>query len=98
MQLLGKAQASRILLVAAVDHVGERLHALVRLVVEPDRAPGFAIDHGHLLAPAQILNRVGALCCGHAKSNAAAIAATVEPEHEARLFRRAAMREGIDAE
>ena len=40
VQLPLQRQASGILRVAAVDHVAERLHALLRVVVEPDRAPG----------------------------------------------------------
>ena len=54
MQLLLERQPAGILLVAAVDQVAERRHPLLRVVVEPDRAQDLAIDHGDLLARAQI--------------------------------------------
>ena len=98
MQLLGQAEPAGILLVAAIDHVAKRLHVLLRVVVEPDPAPGLAIDHGDLLARAQIVDGLGPLVGRHPVGDAAAIAAAVEAEHQPGLFRRAAMDEGIDAE
>ena len=98
MQLFGEAEAACILFVAAIHHVAERLHVLPRIVVEPDPSPGFQIDHGHLLAGAQIVDGFGALFRSHPVSNAAAIAAAVEAQHQTGLFRRTAMHEGIDAE
>ena len=62
MQLLVEREPAGILLVAAVDHVAERLHALLRVVVEPHRAPGLAIDHGDLLALAQVLRSSPRVC------------------------------------
>ncbi len=98
MQLPIQRQAAGILRVAAVDHVAERLHALLRVVVEPDGPRDFAIDHGGLLAFAQIAKRLGAHAGRHAVGNAAAIAAAVEAEHQSGFFRRAAVHEGVDTE
>ena len=97
MQLPGKRQPAGILPVAAVDHVAERVHGLLRVVVEPDRAHGLAIDLGDLLARAQIIDGGAALCGRHPVGDAAAIAAAVEAEHQAGAFRGTAMDEGIDA-
>src|SRR5665213_1191490 len=97
MQLLCQIQPPGILPVAAIDHVAKRAHALLRIVVEPDGADGFAIDQSDLLAPAQIGDRVVAPFGGDTVGNTAAIAAAVKAEHEARPLRRAAVNEGIDA-
>ena len=56
MKLLVERKPAGILLVAAVDHVAERGDALSRVVVEPDRALGLAVDHGDLLALAQVFD------------------------------------------
>ena len=53
---------------------------------------------GGLFAAAQIFDCFSAQFCRDPEGDAAAGAAAVEPEHEAGLFRRAAMVEGIDAE
>src|SRR6185437_9340038 len=98
VQLLFQAQPAGILLVPTVDHVAKRLCPLSRVIQEPDRAPAFAIDHGRLLAPAQIRDGLRALRGSDAIEDAAAIAALVEPEHQSRLLRRAAVHERIDAE
>ena len=97
MQLALGRQAAGILAVAAVDHVTERGHAALRVVVEPDRPPGLAIDARDLLARAQVIDGGGPFGRRDAIGDAAAIAAAVETEHQAGLFRRAAMHEGIDA-
>ena len=97
MQLVGEAEAAGILPVAAIHHVTERGGALPRIVVEPDPPPGLDIDHGDLLARAQIIDGLGAFARRHPVGDAAAIAAAVKAEHQAGLFRRAAMDEGIDA-
>ena len=62
------------------------------------RAHGLAIDHGHLLARAQIGDGRRAFGGRHPKGDAAAGAAAIEAEHQAGPLRRAAMDEGIDAE
>src|SRR6516225_852029 len=97
-QLLRARQPSRILHMAAIDHIGKRADALPRIVLEPHRAHHLAIDGGHLLARTQIGDRLPAVFCGHAERDAAADAAAIEPEHQSRFFRRTAMDEGIDAE
>ncbi len=53
---------------------------------------------GGLLAAAQILHRVAAQLGRNPEGDATAGAAAVEPEHQAGLFRSAAMVERIDAE
>ncbi len=98
MQLPLQRQPSGILPVAAVHHVAERVHALLRVVVEPDGARGLAIDQGDLLACPQVGDGGRALFRRNPIGNAAAIAAAVEPEHQAGRLWRAAVHEGIDAE
>src|SRR5665213_544144 len=79
MQLFCQIEPSGILPVAAIDHVAKRAHALLRIVVEPDGADGFAIDQSDLLAPAQIGDRVVAPFGGDTVGNTAAVAAAVLP-------------------
>src|SRR5580692_3880356 len=83
---------------AAVDHIGQRADALSRFVIEPDRTHHLAIDVGGLFARAQIVDGRKAMLSLEAEGDAAAGAAAVEPEHQGRLFRRAAMVERIDTE
>ena len=97
-ELFRQRQPPGILHMAAVDHIGQRADALARLVLKPDRAHHLAIDRGDLFARAQICDGRGALLVRDPKRDAAAGAAAVEPEHQAGLFRRSAMDEGIDAE
>src|SRR5471030_1282212 len=98
MELFGKGEAAGILLMAAVHHVAERLHILFRVVIEPYPSPSLAIDHGDLLAPAQIVDRGRALGLSHPIGDAAAIAAAVKAEYQPGSLRRAAVDEGVDAE
>jgi len=56
MQLLGEAQLTGILAMTAINHVAECMHALLRVIVNPDPAPGFAIDAGDLLAASQVFD------------------------------------------
>ena len=98
MQLPLQRQAAGILPVTAIDHVAERVHASLRVVVQPDGAPGLAIDEGDLLACAQIGDCFGALVARYPVRDSAAIAAAVEAEHQPGLFGRAAVDEGVDAE
>ena len=97
-QLLLERQPPGILHMAAIDHVSQRADALPRLVVEPHRAHHLAIDGGDLFALAQIGDGVVAMLRRDPERDAAAGAAAIEPEHQAGLFRRAAMDEGVDAE
>src|ERR1700736_2109622 len=83
---------------AAVDHVSQRADALARLVLQPHRPHHLAIDRGDLLARAQVSDSSGAVFFRDPKRDAAAGASAVEAEHEAGLFRRPPMHEGIDAE
>ena len=98
VQLLLQREASGILHVAAVDHVAERRHASLGLALEPDGADALEIDRGDLLARAQIGDGARARGRRHPIGDAAAGAAMIETEHEARPFRRPAVDEGIDAE
>lgn len=50
VELLSKTEAAGILAVTAVDDVAKRMHALLRIVFEPDPAPGLAVDEGDLFA------------------------------------------------
>jgi len=97
-ELLRQRQPPGILHVPAVDHVDQRADPLPRLVLQPHRPHHLAIHRGDLLARAQIGDRIGAVLRRDPERDAAAGAAAVEAEHEARLFRRAAMHEGVDAE
>src|SRR5712671_6268403 len=83
---------------AAIDHVSERADALPRLVLQPHRPLHFAVDGRDLLALAQIGDGGGAVLFGDPEGDAAAGAAAIEAEHQAGLFRRAAMDERINAE
>ena len=96
--LVGERQPAGVLHMAAVDDIGERGDAFTRFVLQPHRAHHLAIDRGHLLARPQIGDHVGTVLFSDAEGDAAAGAAAVEPQHQARLLRRAAMHEGIDAE
>src|SRR6516165_11125685 len=81
-----------------VDHIGQRADAPARLVVEPDRSHHLAINVGRLLAAAQVVDRALAPLRCDTESDAATGAAAIEPQHQTRFFRRAAMVERIDAE
>ena len=98
VQALGERQPSGILHVTAVDDEAERPHLPPRLLFKLDPPDGFEIDGGDLLARAQIGDGFGARRGGDAKGDAAAHAAAIEPQHQARPLRRAAMDERVDAE
>src|SRR5580704_10528613 len=97
-QLFGQRESSGILHVAPVDDISERGYPLAGIVFQPDRTHDFAIDVGGLLAAAQILHGVIAPGCSDSESNPATGAAAIEAQHQAGLFRRAAMVERIDAQ
>jgi hypothetical protein len=78
---------------AAIDHIGQRADARSCLVLQPHRPLHLAIDRSNLFAFAQIGDGGGAVLFRDPERDAAAGAAAIEPEHEARLFRRAAMDE-----
>ena len=91
VKLLRDVQPAGISHVAAVDHVDERADAPLGLAQQGHRAQGLAVDAGRLLARAQLGDRGGAFFRGDAIRDAEAGAAEIEPEHEARPLRRAAM-------
>ena len=95
LELAFEIESPGILRMAAIDHIDDsiRLAACQR-----DAAHGFEIDLGHLLAFAQIHDRGIAVRCGYPVGDAAASAAAVKAKHEARLFRGAAMNEGVDTQ
>ena len=84
-QDLGPWQAAGILGVARIHHIGDRTDraSIVKAAAQAD----FAIDHGHLLALAQIGKGVVGLRGRGAKGYATARSAAIEPEHEAWLCR-----------
>src|SRR6202158_1225445 len=95
LELAFEIESPGILRMAAIDHIDDS----IRLAAcQPDAAHGFEIALGHLLACAQICEGGLAARRRHPVGDAAATAAAVEAEHEAGLFRRAAMDEGVDAQ
>lgn len=82
VELFVQAQSSRILTMSAVNDVTQGMHALLRVVIEPDPAPSLAVHEGDLFAGAQIIDRFRALCCGHAVGNTPAISPAIETENQ----------------
>jgi hypothetical protein len=95
---LGKRQPSGILHVAAIDGVAKRPHLPPGGIFQFDAPQGFEINRGDLLAPAQVRDGLFAIRGGDPIGNAAAHAAAIQSEHEARPLRRAAMNKRIDAQ
>jgi len=56
MQLVCKAQLAGVLAMAAIDYVAERMRALLRIIVDPNSAPGLAIDPGDLFPAPQVID------------------------------------------
>jgi hypothetical protein len=98
MELLIDRERAGVLHVPAVDAEHQRPHAPLRLRDDFDPPIGFEIDAGRLLALAQVGDGLFAQAGGDAVGYAAAGAAPIETEDEARTFRGAAMHERIDAE
>ena len=98
MDLTLEIKASGILGVAAIDQEDQCRHIARWRRCERDPTQGFEVDGGHLLAFAQICDGGIAVRRRHPIGDAAAGAATVEAEHEAGLFRGAAMNEGVDTQ
>ena len=73
------------------------MHALLRIIIEPDPAPRLTIDERDLFAAAQILDGLRPLARCYAIGNAAAVSSAVKTEHQSRLCRRPAMHKRIDA-
>src|SRR5262249_1147013 len=85
MELALEIEAPRILRMAAIDHVEECGDLPGRVGGERDLSHGLAIDHGDLLARAQVCDRFVAPLGRDPIGDAAAAAAEVETEHEAGL-------------
>ena len=56
MQLISKAELAGVLAMAAIDDVTERAYALLRVIVDPNPAPGLAIDAGDLFPAPQVID------------------------------------------
>src|SRR5215831_18861365 len=97
VQLLGKAQPPGILAVPPVHEVAKRMYAFLRIIVEPNPTPCLAIDQGHLLASSQVFDGFRPLGPCNSVRNAAAIAAAIQPEDKAGLFRSSAMHKRVYA-
>jgi len=80
---------------AAIDQEDEGCDVARRRPCERNATRGFKVNGGYLFAFAQIRDGGTAIRCRHPVGDAAAGAAAVETEHEARLFRSAAMNERI---
>jgi len=98
VELLGKAKASGILTMTTVDDVAKGVHALLRVILEPDPAPGLAIDEGHLFAAAQVFDRFRSFGGCYPVGDTATIAAAIQPEDQTGLFRLSAMHERVHAQ
>ena len=73
------------------------MHALLRIIIEPDPAPRLTVDARDLLAAAQILDGLRPLARCNPIGNTAAVSSAVKTEHQSRLCRRPAMHKRIDA-
>ena len=96
VQLLGKAELPRVLAMAAVDNITKRVHALLRIAIKPDPAPGFSVNPGDLLASAEIFNCPAASRRGHPIGDATAIAPAIKSQDQPRLLRRSPVHERKD--
>lgn len=97
VQLLGEAEPPGVLAMPPVDDITKRVHAFLRVVVEPDPAPRLAIDPGYLFTGAQVFDRFRSLGPSNSVRDAAAIAAAIEPEYQAGFLRSSAMYIRINA-
>jgi hypothetical protein len=98
VKLLGKAEAPGILAVTTINDIAKGVHALLRVVLEPDPAPRLAVDPSDLLAAAQVFNRFHSFGGGYPIGDTATIAAPIQTEDQARLFRLSAMHERVNAQ
>lgn len=95
MGLMLKIEASGILGMAAVDQEHEGHHVARPRRCERNATRGFKINGGYLFAFAQVRDGGTAIRRCHPIRDAAAGAAAVKAEHEAGLFRGAAVNIGI---
>ena len=98
VQLFREAQPSSVLAMSPIDDITQRMHAFLRVVVEPNPPPSLTIDLGYLFAGAQVFDCFRAPGRGHPVSDAAAVAAAIQSEHQAWSLRSSAMHERIDAQ
>ena len=98
VQLFREAQPSGVLAMSPIDDITERMYAFLRVVVEPNPSPSLAIDPGYLFAGAQVLDCLRAPGRGHLVSDAAAVAAAIQSEHQAGSLRSSAMHKRVDAQ
>src|SRR5215510_1618041 len=73
------------------------MHALLRIIIEPDPPPRLTVDERDLLAAAQVFDRLRLLTRCDPICNAAAISSAVKTEYQAGLCWRSAMHKRIDA-
>lgn len=73
------------------------MHALLRIIIEPDPAPRLTVDERDLFAAAQIFEGLRPPARCNPIGNAAAVSAAVKTKHQSRLCRRSAMHKRIDA-
>src|SRR5262245_35706699 len=83
---------------AAVDDVTDRPDGRLRMADQHHRPHPLEVDLGDLLALPQVAQRRRPLFGGDPVGDAAARAAMVEAENQARILWRAAVDKGIDAE
>src|SRR4029077_3326497 len=98
VQFFREAQPSRVLAMSPIDDITQRMHAFLRVVVEPNPPPSLTIDPGYLFAGAQVLDCLRAPGRGHWVSDAAALPAAIQSEHQAGSLRSSAMHKRVDAQ
>lgn len=98
VQLFREAQPSSVLAMSPIDDITQRMRAFLRVVVEPNPPPSLTIDPSYLFAGAQVLDCFRAPGRGHSVSDAAAVAAAIQSEHQAGFLRSSAMHERVDAQ
>ena len=72
------------------------MHALLRIIIEPDPAPRLTVDERDLFAAAQILEGLRPPARCNPIGNAAAVSSAVETEHQSGLCGRPAMHKRVD--
>jgi hypothetical protein len=97
VQLLGEAEPPGILAVAAIDDIAKGMHTFLRVVIEPDPSPSFAIHLSDLLTSAQVFDCFRSLARRDPVSDTTAISAAIEAEYQAGFFRGSTVNERVDA-
>ena len=87
-----------ILRMVAIDHEHQRTDGISRLACQPQRADKLAIHHRHLLARAQVGERLFPLVRRNLERDAMASAAAIETEHQTRPFGRPAIHVRVEAQ